>query len=380
MLKLLAGLVALLIIAIIPAYAQELPLEPSISTNKKSYELGEEVSITGYINPISGEQPAVLQIFNPSGAAYRFDYVEVEHDGIFSYVLKIGGPLAIGGTYEVRFVYGGETLVTQFEFEAIEVPLDEYTLYRGDTPFTIMYKMTDGTIESIDADEASATMTIKIKTESDGKLLIFLPGSLSTMLNLWDDTGSFNAIVFVDEIEEFIRDVNYDCSMTLEIPFSQGSEQIDIVGSSFPGTSQIGFGWKGSPIQAAVNAEDREFLIDVIANADMCDFSFNQEERQFHADVRGPVHGDGYFQITLPHHFLGGPYVVLVNDEPVEFESVFSNAAGLHTTTISFQYDVMNARTIDIIGTTAIPEFSSIMVGAISITSAIAIARFRKCQ
>lgn len=368
--KWVVGLAVLLAVAANPAYAQNSD-SWSIFTDKEEYEAGDTVVISGSVGIATGE-PAVIQVFNPDGAAYRFDLLQIAADGSFTYELKIGGPLATSGMYEVRLVYGGETLVTHFELE--KVPMKIHTFYIDDKLFKVPYDITGGTLESIRGDKATSTLTAMINAESDGKLVLYLPGSLLAF-------SGFNlneAVVFVDEIEEFPITNNYACNASVEVPFSAGSEQIDIVQTFLASTGPR----EVNTVEAAFNSEGIRFGLSIVTSADTCDFSFDQESKKFHAEIIGPAHGDGYFQVTLPHHILGGPYTVLVNDQPVEFEEVFSNATRQHTTTISFGYDGVNARTIDIVGATAIPEFGSVAatVAALSIASTIAAIRFRKCQ
>lgn len=372
--KWLAGLAVLLVLAANPVYAQE--VEPDIFTDRGSYIAGDEVTISGNVGVVTGE-PAIIQVFNPKGSAYRFDLVYPATDGSFTYALNVGGPLAITGTYEVRAHYGGNALTTSFEFDGLDAPLQQ-TVQIGDTIFTIPYRIYGGTLESIDGSERTATLTAMINAESDGKLLLYLPGSFLTFFNLDDGSGMLlDPIIFVDEIEEFPEMNIYDCHVTIEIPFSAGSEQIDIVGTFLASTS-YGVKSKGNSVEAVISAEHRQFTLDIITNADTCHFSFDQENRRFRADITGQI-SQGYFQVTLPHEFLGGPYTVLVDSEQVEFEGVFSNATGRHTTTISVQYDGVNARTIDIVGTTAIPEFGfiAVAVAALSVASAIAATRLK---
>ena len=68
-----------------------------------------------------------------------------------------------------------------------------------------------------------------ITADSDGELTIRLPRAVMDSLN--DDGTDAEYIVFVDEIEEFPEDDMGEEIRTLTIPFSAGSEQIDIVGT-----------------------------------------------------------------------------------------------------------------------------------------------------
>jgi hypothetical protein len=117
-----------------------------------------------------------------------------------------------------------------------------------------------------------------------------------------------------------------------------------------------------SPLQRSfstivpITAEGEEFGLEARLNADSCNFSFTQSERKLHADLSGQE-SPGYFEITLPHRFLGGDYAVLLDGvATTSFNTTYSPGQE-DSTTIALIYDAENVKSIDIIGTTAIPEF-----------------------
>jgi hypothetical protein len=237
------------------------------------------------------------------------------------------------------------TLASQITASTISVDI-------ADTQYQLTYSIVGANIESISADPDTATTKIKIRSFDSGWLEIRLPGSYMTRVL---STGSyFDPIIFVDRLERIAEIHRGECDISMRIPFESGSEEIDIVGTFIYSPD---FGAKGQQLSIRITAENKEFILDTVTNADACDFSFDQNERRFHAGLVGPISEEGYFQITLPHEFLGGPYNVMIDDRPIEFENVFSNVTDRDTTTISFLYDGENAASIDIIGTTAIPEF-----------------------
>ncbi|MEM2140701.1 hypothetical protein [Nitrososphaera sp.] len=260
---------------------------------------------------------------------------------------------------------------------------DLYAVEVAGKHYWLRYSITGGSVESIIAKEDTATVTVMIQALQDGHLEIYLPGSfLSSFQNPPLSFSELDAIIFIDELEATGEILQRGCDFAVRIPFEAGSEQIDIVGTFLIGSEPTGAepALTGQYINVRFPVKNREIQLGVITNADTCDFSFDQNEKRFHAELTGPMREEGHFQVTLPHEYLGGPYTVLVNEQPVDFESVFSNATIRHTTTISLQYEGGPA-SIDIIGTTAIPEFAAVIgIVAVSIGAIALLVRFSKLQ
>lgn len=251
--------------------------------------------------------------------------------------------------------------------------LHKYMVHVGNKPYIITYNITGGSIKSIQANSTYSTITVIIQAYSDGKLIINLPGSFLNSISF----DKSEPVIFVDGIEEFGNTTHINCDATLEIPFQKGGERIDIAGVFLTYAGQTPT--KGNSFYAAVDG-GKGFNLETVANADTCNFSFNQDEKKLHIEMTGPANKEeGFFQISLPHEFLGGPYTVLAEGQPIEFETAFSNATGRDATTVSFQYDGDKVHNIDIIGTTAIPEFGPATIAAVAIPIAmLKIVRFKR--
>lgn len=214
-----------------------------------------------------------------------------------------------------------------------------------------------------------------IQANSDGKLRINFPGSLRNSISF---NGETEAVIFLDNIEVFDNETRTNCDVTLEIPFQKGTKQIDIVKTFLIGGGTM-TPTKGNSFDEVVEG-GKGFELGTVTKVDTCNFSLDQVKKQLHIQMNGPTNKEeGFFKIVLPHEFLGGPYTVLAEGRPVEFESMFSSATGRDTTTISFQYDGDKVHNIDIIGTTAIPEFGSAAIAAVAASMAmLMVARFRR--
>lgn len=120
---------------------------------------------------------------------------------------------------------------------------------------------------------------------------------------------------------------------------------------------------------------DITYYVDTVSNSTVWDFQFNESEKLISFNVSGPGGRTGFCRVTIPKALLGGPYVVLVNDAPPITITEWTN--GTHT----FLYFTYNhsTETVEIIGTTAIPEFSSwISMLLLFVAFAVAIATFKR--
>lgn len=246
-----------------------------------------------------------------------------------------------------------------------------YPLAINERHYEIRYAAVGAGVNSIQVNDKTHTVTIDITPFDDGSLQIYVPGGI---LNSAGMSSSNELIVLVDDQEISPKLLKASCEVELEIPFNSSSKQIDIVGTYVTGSEPLS---QGHSLPATVSAGERDYELSAASNADVCDFSFNREEKKIHADLKGPMNEEGYFQVTLPHAFLGGPYIVMADSQLVEYQSVFSER-GQHSTTVYFQYEGKDESEVDIIGTTAISEFpAAIWIVAASMLAAAVLTRFR---
>lgn len=99
---------------------------------------------------------------------------------------------------------------------------------KPDQIFKIPYKVTNGTAD-IDNDQSTATFTILIDSIEDGLVEVKYPRNYPyTDVAQLDGVDGRDAIVFVNEIEEFPEMEVTDCFYEFSIPFS-GDTKIDVV-------------------------------------------------------------------------------------------------------------------------------------------------------
>jgi len=101
------------------------------------------------------------------------------------------------------------------------------------------------------------------------------------------------------------------------------------------------------------------FDVTLQSNSTITDFTFSQPEKRISLNVIVPSSMAGFCNVTIPVELLGGPYVVLVDGSPIT-PTETSNA----THTSQYVMYTQNSQ-IEVIGTTVIPEFPTIVATTI---------------
>jgi len=95
--------------------------------------------------------------------------------------------------------------------------------------------------------------------------------------------------------------------------------------------------------------EENEFDVTVISNSEIEKFNFNQEEKSISFEINDE---NKFVTVTMSEELLGGPYVLLLNNEKIIYNLVNNEGA------VSLNFKPESTGEITIIGTTVIPEFS----------------------
>ena len=221
-----------------------------ISTDKEAYNPGETITISGQVNPQMPNTDVILQIISPQATnIIQVEQLEVDSDGNFTGSIEtdFGGAWKNSGTYEIRAFYWNDVRVDiQFDYGMTSVgtmqekPLNEEdesvqteesteivgVEERGDMSLDIQgvnvnYTINGGKIISIIPDLDETSLIITIETTTDGELMITLPKDVID--------GIF--FVLVDGEETMYTEEVNDNSSTLIIPFYNGTEEIEIIGT-----------------------------------------------------------------------------------------------------------------------------------------------------
>ena len=216
----------------------------AISTDKEAYAAGETITVSGNL-ATSDYSPVILQIVSPNGNLV--DVYQVTPDSEYNFSVdiatSIGGLWKESGTYiikathyydsfETQFDYGGmmsaavkssETL-SESEMGQTVDPLSGGTNVITIEDYDILYQITGAKIIKIIPDVENKSLIIEIETFSDGELMLTIPKQIL-------DTNEGDFFVLVDGEETNHDSSSTDDTWTLIIPFYNGSEEIEIIGT-----------------------------------------------------------------------------------------------------------------------------------------------------
>ena len=211
----------------------------TVMTEKESYAAGEPVEILGLVDITLQGTDALIRVFSPIGNMVHLAQVGVDSDGNFTTTIttSIGGLWKETGTYTIITSYGENTTQVEFEYggmmsAGVAQTTPEFAMAEdGETSQTIMiednavnYELTCAEILGMTPDPENKSLIVKIKTSCDGDLMITLPKDVI-------DTDEEGFFVLVDGDETNHRTVSDTELWTLTIPFSYGSEEIEIIGT-----------------------------------------------------------------------------------------------------------------------------------------------------
>jgi plastocyanin len=87
----------------------------TVRTDKSVYEIGDDVKITGQVEPPNPDLQVLLRITNEDGELVRVDLATVEQDGRYSYEFHVGGALfEPKKSYSVNVAYRSAVAETEF--------------------------------------------------------------------------------------------------------------------------------------------------------------------------------------------------------------------------------------------------------------------------
>ena len=221
------------------AFAQE-NQSLTITTEKESYSAGEPIQIVGLVESKVTDFKVTLRIFNPMNNLITIDELDVNDDGTFNGEIptSIGGLWEKDGTYTIiANYYASEEATTQFEFGVMisagvkdvvpEFSVTEDEDYLQSTmleDYELGYELTGAKIIRITPDTEMKSLIFEIETYSDGELRITLPKDVI-------DTDEEGFFILVDGIETDHEAVSNLENWSFVIPFSYGSEEIEIIGT-----------------------------------------------------------------------------------------------------------------------------------------------------
>ena len=219
------------------AFAQE-NQSLTITTEKESYSAGEPIQIVGLVESKVTDFKVTLRVFNPMNNLITIDELDVNDDGTFHGEIptSIGGLWEKDGTYTIiANYYASEVSTTQFEYgvmisAGVQDVVPEFSVTEDYLQSTMLedyelgYELTGAKIIRITPDTEMKSLIFEIETYSDGELRITLPKDVI-------DTDEEGFFILVDGIETNHEAVSNLENWSFVIPFSYGSEEIEIIGT-----------------------------------------------------------------------------------------------------------------------------------------------------
>jgi len=206
-----------------------------VTTDMESYADGDTVVISGEVRDLIG-QPVTLRVIAANGNIVTLDQIDVNADHTFSTELTSGGPLwKSTGEYTVMVQYGSASRTSEITFQFGGSSGNGGTggpsgprIEIGNTGTMIGYTITGGSVISIIEDFESHSLIVSISTTSDGELVITLPRNVIDAKTGDSDDTFF---VLIDGEEAEFDETTTSTDRTLTIPFPDGSEEIEIIGT-----------------------------------------------------------------------------------------------------------------------------------------------------
>ena len=259
--------------------------------------------------------------------------------------------------------------------------------------YPLTYHFTNGgTLNSMSFRSGAFDLHIDITVNSESSLELVFPRETADALLLGQSNNDLT--LFVDD--EPITDndaptsITMSCDktiVTIPIKTSWSGKQVDLVWTvPILGKSSDYYSYSFMHIlqlTRTVEAMGQNFTLFISTDSKRCDVTFLQQEKKIHIDIKGRddvnTTDHGYFELWIPHTLLDGNYSVLIDGGQVSFRETVLN---WHNNTdwasnLQFTYP-RDATSIDVIGTTAVPEFNSFPLIVMSASVAGVLVSFRK--
>ena len=206
------------------------------------------------------------------------------------------------------------------------------------------------------------------------KSIFVLPSKENTIVeynleNMSLNNNLFNAEISYDEKFSMIFDESIDLIFVNSNPIILDNKKgISISGG---GNAKIEFYENELKIIKEAIWEENKFDVEIITDLEIESFNFNQPEKSISFQVNDE---NKYMTITMSEELLGGPYVILLDDEKIYYSKILRDE-----NKVSLNIKPETTGQVTIIGTTVIPEFSMfipLIMGFIIILTVPAMRKF----
>ena len=135
-----------------------------------------------------------------------------------------------------------------------------------------------------------------------------------------------------------------------------------------------------NPNAIKVHAEGKDFDVEVASNSTVvANPTFDEQNKKLSFTVQGDAGTKGVTQITIPKSLLNGDLTVMIDGNAMAQTDVVKTVDTDTETTLELNYH-HSTHQIDIVGTNAIPEFSTVasLVLVVSLVSVIVLSQTRR--
>ena len=264
--------------------------------------------------------------------------------------------VTITPTVSAQFSIGGEA-----NQKLIEVNLDEtgnvlvkHVISSTSTPVNLI--LFEGTISNLlVTNEVGEEKEVTIADDGYGnKSLVIFPTKekLTIEYNLEDkifmnESLSNISISYPKEFSvKFTEGINLIYVNNIAV-FLEGKKGINVNGG---GSLNLQYYLEVPKIIKDVQWEEDKFNVEIISDAKINNFNFEQTEKSISFEINEE---NKIITITMPEILLGGPYVILLDNEKIKYNKIVTEQKD-----VLLSMKPQSSGEITIIGTTVIPEFS----------------------
>jgi predicted secreted protein with PEFG-CTERM motif len=208
-------------------------------TDQEVYDHESEIVVSGSVANLRPDTPITVTVFSPQKNLVTVRQVEVSEDSTYETTFSTSGALfKENGVYTIRAQYGSEQIWNRVnveitgeivEEEGVSCGQDELTVKGGSQVFCVPYDATGAVVTKATVSSATTSLVLMIDAESDGSISLMIPREV---LDSTSDEGDSDFIVLVDGEEADFEEIeNDDATRTLDITFSEGSTQIEVIGT-----------------------------------------------------------------------------------------------------------------------------------------------------
>lgn len=264
----------------------------------------------------------------------------------------------------MKFVFIGLLLIL-FLYQANAYAVSPYVFVYHGQRYSLPLEITNGVVTKIERDDLGVNvLRFHIQTTGDGILSVSIPRIL---LDAHEVTEIEDFSVFIDDRKVQFKEVGVECGVRrLEIPFEKGSNEIDVIGTSFSGGNTL-----ERTVTLCIISHGQDFPVLARTNSLIGMYEFTESEKKLRINIEDGDH----VILNIPKRFLNGDFTVKTNSK-ITTQFNVTNLEGSSIIAVNYTADT---KTVDIIGTTAIPEFPiSILVASVAMMTTLLALRLKK--